>query len=69
MNQSPFTGSVKGSVIDWAAHGSESSGSVGERERGLGLFRAAAPCHQNSTKSEIDAAPIIGREFAAKLFT
>ena len=54
---------IKGSVIDWAAHDSESSGSVGERERGLGLFRAAAPCHNNSTKSEINAAPIIGRDF------
>ena len=55
MNQSSFTGSVKGSVMDLAAHDSESSGAVADRERSLGLFMAAEPCHKASTKSEIDA--------------
>jgi len=53
MNQSSFTGSVKGSVMDLAAHDSESSGAVADRERSLGLFMAAEPCHKASTKSEI----------------
>ena len=48
--------------MDWASHDSESSGSVADRERALGLFMAAEPCHKISTKSEIDAAPIIGRD-------
>jgi hypothetical protein len=71
MNQSAFTVSVTGSVNDLASHDPESSGSVGERGlrgRGLGplfLSSGAAPYQKNSTKSEIeiDAAPIIGRDW------